>query len=620
MARRLRIAVLQASGLAPLGPTAPTPATLRALDALVRRHLPAVTATLFAEPRPSADGREVAWYSDLAGQPVPLASLPGAEQAAAREKLATRLAALAGLAGRLRAQAPAEAARLDDALRYPGDDHVYVVGGEPVLTFWGHQAIGRPPLGPPEPVAPVAPLATTEPAVPEAVAVEARRRSGGGGRRLALALLLLLALGAGGYGLWRALGWGWWWPPWGPDYARLVADAETDEAALAAEVAALEQALAARVTGCLAGDALARARTEGARLEGAASVLEARMSAALELCGPRGALAAAEADARALAAALAAARAQLESKLDDCRVAAERQKAAERKADAAKAAEAKRVAEARKRDAEKLAKAKTPESPKTTPSSTPPKTPEKAPSEPAKTAKAPTTRPDGLPPCPGERTAEEAPDVALVLDASGSMAFPANAASAEIERQMRNVGGPVGILGSILLGQAGISPSRLEQAKKGVTNVVRSLPNDVDVGMTVLRRCPNAESLGFFSPAERGRLLASVNALQPTQGTPLAQGLRGAGQMVDGVDAEGVIVVISDGEDSCGGDPCAAARQLKMQKPKLTINVVDIIGNGAGACMAAATGGKIISPDSGLEFEKAIRAAAQQAMKPAHCP
>jgi Mg-chelatase subunit ChlD len=138
--------------------------------------------------------------------------------------------------------------------------------------------------------------------------------------------------------------------------------------------------------------------------------------------------------------------------------------------------------------------------------------------------------------------------------------------------------------------------------------------------MTVLRRCPNAESLGFFSPSERGRLLGSVNALQPTQGTPLAQGLRGAGQMVDGVSREGVIVVISDGEDSCGGDPCGTARALKMQKPNLTINVVDIIGNGAGACMAAATGGRVISPDSGLEFEKAIRAAAEQAMKPAHCP
>jgi Mg-chelatase subunit ChlD len=616
MVRRLRIAVLSASGYAPVGSGAPTPGTHRQLDAVIRRHLPAATATLLAEPRPSADGTQVAWYANLAGQPVRLDALPLAEQSAARERLATRLAALDGLATRLRRDEPALAARLDEALRYPGDENVYVVGGEPVLTFWGHQTVGRPPLGPPvvQPAPARAAVADggSVPPGDERVLVEPVARRGGL-RTLGMTLMALLLLAGAGYGLWRALGWGWWWPPWGPDYARLLADAQSEQAALATELATLEQSLDERVAGCVADASLAAARTEGARLEGVASVLEERVTAGLELCGVRGQLASAEADARRLEEAFAAARGRLTSELDECRVAAaEKQKAADKaKADAevARRAEAKRQEEAKRKD-EAVAKAPASDEPA-----------EKPPARPTETAKKePTKRPDGLPPCPGERTAEEAPDVALVLDASGSMAFPADAASAEIERQMRNVGGPAGILGSILLGQMGGGPSRLEQAKKGVNNVVRSLPNDVDVGMTVLRRCPNAESLGFFSPSERGRLLGSVNALQPTQGTPLAQGLRGAGQMVDGVSREGVIVVISDGEDSCGGDPCGTARALKMQKPNLTINVVDIIGNGAGACMAAATGGRVISPDSGLEFEKAIRAAAEQAMKPAHCP
>src|SRR5512134_1552343 len=113
MARRLRIAVLDASGYAPMGGVAPTAASHGELDAVIRRHLPAVTATLLAEPRPSADGTQVAWYSDLAGQPVRLDALPPAEQAAARERLATRLAALDGLATRMRSDAPAVGARLE---------------------------------------------------------------------------------------------------------------------------------------------------------------------------------------------------------------------------------------------------------------------------------------------------------------------------------------------------------------------------------------------------------------------------------------------------------------------------------------------------------------------------
>jgi len=279
MARRLRIAVVEAAGYTPVGSVAATTTSHRELDALVRRHLPPAAATLFAEPRPSADGREVAWYSDLAGQPVPLVSLPAAERAAAEERLTTRLTALDGLAERLRARSPAEAARLDDALRYPGDDSVWVVGGEPVLAFWGHQAIGRPPLGPPRVLAPPPP-----PVVTPVVAPPERR--GGAGRSIGWSLLTLLVLAALGYGLWRGLGWGWWWPPWGPDYAALVAQARREQRALAAELAALEAGLGERLAGCAADAALAAARTEGARLEGVASALAERVAAAVRACPP----------------------------------------------------------------------------------------------------------------------------------------------------------------------------------------------------------------------------------------------------------------------------------------------------------------------------------------------
>ena len=75
------------------------------------------------------------------------------------------------------------------------------------------------------------------------------------------------------------------------------------------------------------------------------------------------------------------------------------------------------------------------------------------------------------------------------------------------------------------------------------------MPNDVDVGLVTLQRCPSANSEGFFSGAERSRLYARVNAIWPMQGTPLAQGILQAGQMVDGVKAPAVMVVISDGDD-----------------------------------------------------------------------
>jgi hypothetical protein len=80
-----------------------------------------------------------------------------------------------------------------------------------------------------------------------------------------------------------------------------------------------------------------------------------------------------------------------------------------------------------------------------------------------------------------------------------------------------------------------------------------------------------------------------------------------------------VIVVVSDGQDSCGADPCSVARSLKAQKPKLTINVVDIVGDGYSNCLAQLTGGKVLTPNSGLAFESTLKQATKEAQKPAHC-
>src|SRR5262249_30905200 len=160
-----------------------------------------------------------------------------------------------------------------------------------------------------------------------------------------MTLLALLLLAGAGYGVWRALGWGWWWPPWGPDYARLVADAEREQTQLTTELAALRQSLGGRRARRLAHGPLAAGRAQGARVEGAASVLEDRMAAALELCGVRGQLAAAEADRHQLESALAATRDRLSDKLDACRVAAAEKQEKQKAEEAARKAEAKRKEE-----------------------------------------------------------------------------------------------------------------------------------------------------------------------------------------------------------------------------------------------------------------------------------
>ena len=600
MVRQLRIARLDASGFVPtLGDGVASADLHRRLDALIRRHLPEVTASLLAEPAPAADGRMIEWYSDLAGQPVPLTALASQPYEKARDVLNERVKSLAALADRLPRLDPAAAdlaGPLRQALTYPGEESVYVIGGQPVIVFWGHQRQGAVPPPAATPAAGAEPAAEGAAAsVPPAAAVATTA----GPRRLwPLGLLALLALlGLAGYGLVasdlvR-------WPPWGPDYAALLAAAKDEERALALRMAELDSRLREARELCALQARLAAARAEEDPLRQQVDALKADLTAERELCPLKEQVRAAKEEWAALTRSLDSVQSSLAKALAECKRKAElarKKTAAERRraeVERRKAEQAARQAEAERQQAEK-------------PPVEQPRTPPAA---------------QGLPPCPGERTPEEAPDVAIVLDSSGSMGFPASMTSrdvrSEIARQvMQGVFGPAA--GMVMPRHSG--PSRLDEAKKGINNVVHSLPGDVDVGLVVLKRCPRADNLGFFSPSQRGALTRQVDGLRPMQGTPLAQGIEQAGSMVDGVKAPGVIVVISDGDDSCGGDPCQAARALKAAKPKVTINVVDIVGSSAARCVAQVTGGQILTPEDGLAFEKTIRKATKEALKPAHCP
>jgi len=594
MASRLRIARLDPLPYKPVGATpAPTAADHRRLIALIRAHLPAVMASLFAQPEPTADVSAVEWYSDLAGQPIPLAELPPAERRRIQALLADRLHALGELAERLRQSGPdgeAQATQLRAALRYPGDATVFAVGGQPVLTFWGHQRADEPtaalePL-PPHPMAAppgrsaipieppdIGPPSAGSPPPPGVADVPRPPR-----RRWLWLLLALLLLAGGGLAADRWLGWG----PLlcGPDVAAQLRTVVAEGDVLAARMAELEARLRHEVQLCSAGDELTAAQDEAKQLAAAIAALERRLADQLATCPLREELAQAAAESDGLGEKLAARERELAAALRTCQP-----------------------------------------SPKPTrpPAPTRPHAPTAPPSAPTpEVANAQGGQPT-RPPCPGQRAPEQAPDVAIVLDASGSMRLPASMAAAGIQDELRRLGGIVGVLGSIVLEQSG-GPSRLDQAKTGVNSVVRSLPDDVDVGVTVLQNCPRADNLGFFPANRRGELYGRVAQLQPMRGTPLAEGLEEAASMVDGVSAPAIIVVVSDGDDSCQGDPCATARALKARKPQLTINVVDIIGNGAGNCMARATGGKMLTPHDGLAFEKSIREAAGDALKPAYCP
>jgi len=245
--------------------------------------------------------------------------------------------------------------------------------------------------------------------------------------------------------------------------------------------------------------------------------------------------------------------------------------------------------------------------------------------EPVVDAQAPDPIPTTVP-C----VKELPPELVLLFDASLSMEFSMNMDPAEASKLFYE-GGAGDCFDAdkrLRLEAAGrghicteltAPPQRMSVAKTAAQLVLRKLPAELSVGIVLIEDCPAARPVGFFSPAQRADLLRQIDAIHSVAGTPLADGVAKAGAMLDGVNRDAFMLVISDGEEACKQDPCAVALQLAATKPRLKINVVDIANVGAGNCLASATGGKVFMATQVDQVATRIQEALQDLMASANC-
>jgi len=222
--------------------------------------------------------------------------------------------------------------------------------------------------------------------------------------------------------------------------------------------------------------------------------------------------------------------------------------------------------------------------------------------------------------------AEEQVDVAVVVDTSASMLWPATldaAAEAEtMERIRREVGSTDEPAGRArLLAELNATPGpqqRMEAARQAALAALATLPARARVQLfsftSVDSRTPATGScsvspVGQYDNSARARLQAALRGLRPdAAGTPLALAIERAAAAVrqrpEG--APGFVIVITDGTETCRGDPCAAARTARAADPGLSISVVDIARNQQVACLAEATGGQVFTPGAGQDIGRLL--------------
>ena len=146
---------------------------------------------------------------------------------------------------------------------------------------------------------------------------------------------------------------------------------------------------------------------------------------------------------------------------------------------------------------------------------------------------------------------------------------------------------------------------KIDVAKQVFSGLVQDLPADSVVAVRTYGRrqpytardCADMELLIPFGPNTAARVLPGVQALKPNGMTPIAASLEAAAKDFAGKEGQNnIILLLSDGEEDCHGDPCAAAKTLRDSGIHLEINVIGLHVTPAEReqlqCVANAGGGK----------------------------
>jgi Ca-activated chloride channel family protein len=72
------------------------------------------------------------------------------------------------------------------------------------------------------------------------------------------------------------------------------------------------------------------------------------------------------------------------------------------------------------------------------------------------------------------------------------------------------------------------------------------------------------------------QIMTAINALIPAGKTPLSAAVAQAAEVLDYRNKPGLIVVVTDGEETCGGSPCDLGKELAQEAVQLTVHIIGL--------------------------------------------
>ncbi len=160
---------------------------------------------------------------------------------------------------------------------------------------------------------------------------------------------------------------------------------------------------------------------------------------------------------------------------------------------------------------------------------------------------------------------------------------------------------------------------KISIAKQILDQALDALPDDLQLALRVyghrhpreLRNCTDSELLVPLRAGNTKGVRDAIAGFRPRGQTPLAYTLRQVAADFGDFAGERAVVLVTDGIESCGGDPVEAARELAQRN-----TVVHVIGFGLGnaadedadrlEAIASASGGRYFTAQTAEELKSAL--------------
>jgi Ca-activated chloride channel homolog len=168
----------------------------------------------------------------------------------------------------------------------------------------------------------------------------------------------------------------------------------------------------------------------------------------------------------------------------------------------------------------------------------------------------------------------------------------------------------------------------MQIAKEAINNFMKQVPEEANVSLRVYGHkgtgsnsdkklsCSTIEQIYGYAPYEEKAFQKELDKIQPAGWTPLADALKKAEESLSKFDTENntnLIYVVSDGVETCDGDPVAVAKSLADSNAKPIINIIGFNVNSEAQAqlkeMAKVSGGIFSTANDQSELEAEFKRA-----------